>query len=122
MSRHGARATYTFGRCRCQPCRQANSAYQRQAYRDRHRPDGHGPRTIDAGDTAAHIAMLRRHGVGLEQIERMSGIARSTIVAIATGQRRRIRATTATALRTVTPADRAPGRWGLERRHRRSAA
>lgn len=120
--RHGDRATYTFGRCRCQPCRQANSAYQRQIYRDRHRPDGHGSRTTDATEAAAHIAMLRRHGVGLEQIERISGIARSTIVAITNGHRHRVRATTAIALHTVTPADRAPGRWGPERRHRRSAA
>jgi hypothetical protein len=44
MADHGTVSRYTYGRCRCEPCRRANSAYQRErrAHRRSH-PQESGP-------------------------------------------------------------------------------
>ena len=79
--RHGTRAAYVADRCRCEPCRAANSADEHQRRRaiayGRWRP------YVDAGPARAHLQQLRACGIGLNQIARLAGVAPSTLTRLA---------------------------------------
>jgi len=79
--RHGTRAAYVADRCRCEPCRAANSRDEHERRRaiayGRWRP------YVDAGPARAHLEQLRARGIGLNQIARLAGVAPSTLTRLA---------------------------------------
>lgn len=75
---HGTRATYQAG-CRCRPCCVANAAYAAEQRKQ------HEPGYVDAGPVAAHLAELRRRGMGVERIAMTSGVSDATIWRIVGG-------------------------------------
>lgn len=114
MRKHGTRAKYVHERCRCPECRAANCAYQtarekRIAYE---RFGDVRPALVDAGPVQDYLTQLRRSGVGLRQIRRLTGLSRSSLSQLAKGQRRRVTWRTFDLVTGVCLDERAPGRWG----------
>lgn len=101
---HGTLTRYKSGRCRCTPCRDANSTYARNL----RRAHAYGrPPLIDAEPVRTHIAELRAQGIGLRRIAKTAGLRLEVIEALA-GYRgptigRTCRPDTATAILAVTP-------------------
>jgi hypothetical protein len=69
---HGTRARYKLDACRCQPCRQANSAYNKT----RHRRIAYGTWQpyVDAEPVRKHISALRAAGLGTRRIATLAGV------------------------------------------------
>lgn len=98
MAEHGTRTRYVTG-CRCEPCREANRDYARG--RDRHlRRVAYGieqpvDRFVDAGETREHLLWLRSFGCGLRTVATMTGIGRTALQQIASGETKRVHTDTA---------------------------
>lgn len=75
--RHGTRAAYVKDRCRCPECTAANTAASRTATRER--IYGRWQPYVDASPAREHIAALRRAGIGVERIARLTGLSVSHI-------------------------------------------
>ena len=75
--RHGTRVAYVADGCRCTPCRAANRAAER--HRTAALRIGCWQPYVDAGPARAHLKLLREHGVGLDQIAKISEHPKSTI-------------------------------------------
>jgi hypothetical protein len=75
--RHGTRTAYVADNCRCTPCRAANRAAEQ--HRTAALREGCWKPLVDAGPARAHLDRLREHGVGLDQIARLSGTPKGTI-------------------------------------------
>lgn len=102
MSRlHGTRAKYVIDKCRCDECRRANREYR--ALADRQIAYGRWEPYADASQTRAHIEELRHAGMGLRQIAKASGVGRTALTKIATGERRKVRTETAQSILEVVP-------------------
>lgn len=97
---HGIRLRY-IGGCRCDLCRAANRNYERKRLAARKAGDWNG--IVSADEARAHLLRLRRLGVGTRSVEACTDIARSILVEIRKGTRKRIRARTARAILAVTP-------------------
>lgn len=95
---HGVRLRYMAG-CRCRECRRANTQYEIQRAQARKAGDWNG--IIDATSARAHMIKLSRQGVGRRAVQAATGIADSTLFAIRSGQKVRIRARTARKILTV---------------------
>jgi plasmid maintenance system antidote protein VapI len=115
---HGTRAAYVGDRCRCGSCRAANSADQRR----RHRAIVYGrwQPFVDAEPARRHVRLLMANGIGRRQIATLTTLSPSTIDNLIYGNPRahrpptgRIRPDTANRLLaiSVTPANKAPGRY-----------
>ena len=89
---HGTRARYQGDGCRCRPCCVANAAYAAEQRKQ------HEPGYVDAGPVAAHLADLRRRGMGVERIAMTSGVSDATIWRIVGGAPSVLRATAETLL------------------------
>lgn len=110
---HGPDRRFTGAGCRCEPCRQANSAYER----DRARRVT--PAYVGAGEVRRHLAELADAGIGLKTVAQRSGVSHGALSKIVYGHRRadgttrppskRIRVETRDKLLAVTPADAADG-------------
>lgn len=105
---HGTRARYVVDKCRCEPCREANTAAGRE------RAQRVEPPYVDASPVRRHIRWLTRQGVGLKQIAKAPGISHGALskVVYGTAQRspsKRVRPATAEAVLAVTPAHGADG-------------
>lgn len=100
---HGDRRRYVHGRCRCAPCRAANTEYQRNRNRAIARPDTTWAPHVSATEAATRIAHLRTLGLGLRRISEITGIARSTLTEIANGTRDQVTHRTLAALRAADP-------------------
>ena len=74
--RHGTRVAYVTDQCRC-ACRAANRADER--IRTAALRAGAWRPLVDAGPSRAHLQRLRQHGVGLDQIVRISQAPKRTI-------------------------------------------
>ena len=74
---HGTRVAYVADGCRCTPCRAANRAAER--HRTAALRCGQWQPLVDATPTRAHLRLLREHGVGLDQIVKISQTPKSTI-------------------------------------------
>jgi hypothetical protein len=104
---HGTRACYVSGPytgadpCRCQDCRDANSAYQK----DRSRRAA--PAFVAAGPARAHLEELRQSGVGLRTVAQRSGVSRSRLSMIVSGRVARVRPETLESIMAVFPSDAA---------------
>ena len=75
--RHGTRVAYVADGCRCTPCRAANRAAER--HRTAALRSGCWQPLVDATPARAHLRLLREHGVGLDQIVKISRTPKSTI-------------------------------------------
>lgn len=97
MSEHGTRTHYVKG-CRCNDCRTANREYARN--RDRHlRRVAYGIETprdryVDATETREHLEWLRSWGIGLRTVSQHTGIGRSALQQIVSGETRKVLAST----------------------------
>lgn len=107
---HGPDRTHTGRGCRCEPCRAANTRYERDRAR-RVTP------SYVAADTARrHVHDLAAAGVGLKTIAKRTGIAHGTLTKLiygdaarGMGPSKRIRKATEDAILAVTPAHAADG-------------
>lgn len=98
---HGDRLRYGAG-CRCDDCRAANAAYERERIKARAAGDWNG---LVPGDKArAYIRNLSRQGVGRRAIGAASDVGDTTLSAIRSGRKRQIRARTERAILAVTKA------------------
>ena len=75
--RHGTRIAYVSDGCRCTPCRAANRAAER--HRTASLRTGCWQPLVDARPARAHLKLLREHGVGLDQLVKISQTPKSTI-------------------------------------------
>ena len=71
---HGTRAMYVGKKCKCEPCRAANRAYQRSrglvTYESSY---------VDPGPSREHIRNLRMTGMGTRTIAHLAGLSRTTV-------------------------------------------
>lgn len=102
---HGPNPGSVKGGCRCEPCRQANAAYERQRARRT------APPYVAADRARQHIAQLATQGIGLKTVARLSGVSHGALSKLIYGDRardrgpsKRIRPTTEKAILGVTAA------------------
>lgn len=103
---HG-RTKYVVEKCRCDVCRAAVAAYERER---RRRVE---PAYVDAAEARAHVRWLGTQGVGWQRVAECSGVPAGSVSRLLYGQpgrvpSKRIRQSTAERLLAVTPADRRP--------------
>lgn len=104
---HGTHACYVFGitgadtkkGCRCEPCRTAHRIYNRDLCRNYTRSawgveEIRPGRYVPAGPARNHLAWLRSQGVGLRAVAERSGVGRTSLTKLASGESRRITART----------------------------
>ena len=91
---HGTRRCYFSRGCRCQECREANAAYQRERRKL-------GPFQVSVDDVARHIIDLSTRGVGTRAIAEAVDLDRHTIQWIKRGRVRKIHRATAERLLKV---------------------
>ena len=103
---HGDRLRY-IGGCRCDECRRANSAYERERIAARKAGDWNG--LVCASKARAHLAHLSEHSVGRRTVADVSGVADTTLVEIIAGRKTRVRARTERAILRVTATAAADG-------------
>lgn len=73
---HGTRVKYVVDKCRCAPCRQANSL----AAAERRRLNAYGrPAYIDATPARTHVRRLGAQGMGWKRVARAAGLSPSTV-------------------------------------------
>jgi transcriptional regulator with XRE-family HTH domain len=103
---HGDRVRYVIDKCRCRPCRDAASAYQR----DLERRHLYGKVTyVNADPARAHVASLQAQGMGWKRIAHAADIDTSVMWKLIYGDStrnmapsKRIRPATETAILSVT--------------------
>lgn len=103
---HGDRLRYIAG-CRCQECRRANTAYERERALARKAGDWNG--IVSADRARAHLKALSAAGIGRRQVTDASGIAETTLQLIAGGRRTKLRARTERLILAVTQQAAADG-------------
>lgn len=103
MADCGTRASYAAG-CRCLPCRAANARYE--ADRQARIADGTwGGGRVDASVLRDHLQALSDHGLGYKTVAATAGVAKSSLLAVATGRRQRVLAATARAVLVISVDD-----------------
>lgn len=102
----GTRVRYYAG-CRCDACRAANTAYERQRAEARRR--GESGKIVSAERARAHLAWLSAGGVGHKQAADAAKVGNAVVNKIVYGQRPRIRASTEARIIAVTLAAAADG-------------
>jgi len=113
---HGTHACYVLDRCGCQPCCDANTAYERRRRHAINRPDEVWRPYVSAAPARRHLKQLAEAGVGLKQVAKVSGLGHGVLSKLVYGDRarnmgpsRRIRQVTADKILAVTVADVADG-------------
>lgn len=96
---HGSRMRY-IGGCRCDDCRAANTAYERERAVARKSGDWNG--FVPSDKARAHILRLSAQGVGRRAIADASDVALSIVGRIRNGERPTIRARTERRILAVT--------------------
>lgn len=95
---HGTRAKYVIDRCRCFPCKVANSHYAQWLAKQ----VAYGiPRRVDADTAREYILVLRELGVGDRRIAELAGLERKTVRDIRICDTRKILPGTENAILTV---------------------
>jgi len=74
---HGTRNAYVTDGCHCTQCRAANRAEER--HRTESLRNGRWEPLVDAAPARGHLQLLRRHGLGLDQIVKISETPKRTI-------------------------------------------
>lgn len=123
--RHGTHACYVWGPepgpgkgCRCEECRDANRAYERERARRV------APPFVDAGRARDHVEWLRTQGVGVKAVAKAAGVSTGSLSKLVYGRgdrgpTKRIRPETEAAILAVRPSDASGGaRVPAERFHR----
>ena len=110
---HGTRAKYTIESCRCEPCTIANRVYARNLARE-HAARAYGldvePRLIDPTPSRERLLLLRRNGIGLRTVEKLTGLDREgTLQQIISGETKRVRPDTYDLIMSITYDDRPGG-------------
>lgn len=119
MRAHGTHACYVWGPgpgagegCRCEPCRDAAAAYERERKRRV------APPYVAAGPVRRHLRWLSENGVGWKRAARTAGVPESTVWKLLYGdpQRgqkpsKRVRPATRDKLLAVRPGDAADGAY-----------
>lgn len=113
---HGTRNAYVCDRCRCRPCRSANTAAERA--RNRAKLYGRYGGLVDAEPVRAHVRELQAAGIGLQQIFRVSRVGGGVLTKLMYGTprpdgtvrppSRRVTPRVAERILAVTVADLAP--------------
>lgn len=80
---HGTYVRYTIGECRCDPCRKANSDYEKR--RKRLKAYGRFP-WVDPERSRRRLLELMDSGCGVRTIARVSGVSRTTLNALISGK------------------------------------
>lgn len=96
----GTRAKYVAGRCRCLPCRAANSRYETDRAAARKRGEWNG--LVSAAPAKAHMETLSRQGVGRRAIGAACDVGDTTLQEIRSGRKTQIRADTERRILGVT--------------------
>ena len=97
---HGDRLRYVGG-CRCDLCRKANSAYERERKKARATGDWNG--IVSAATARGHLLQLSKAGVGRRAVSAASDVSPTVLKDIRTGQKTQIRARTERLILAVTP-------------------
>lgn len=113
---HGTRACYVFGPgpgqdrsagCRCEPCCDANRAYARMQ-RKRKSLEGLGRESgpwaspfTDAAPVRERIFAFAERGIGYKRLAELAGVSKSSLLAVRTGKRDRVRRELASAVLAV---------------------
>lgn len=117
MREHGTHACFVWGTepgcvpgrgCRCDECRAANNAYERERRRRT------TPPYVGANEVRRHVEFLNANGVGLKTIAKRSGVAHGTLWKLVygvpgRGPSKRCRRETRDRILAVSPADVADG-------------
>lgn len=82
---HGTTSKYQYG-CRCSKCRTAVAAYERNRYRQTHRPDGQWEPFVSPDEAREHVLKLMECGLGQKMIARMAGVSFMSVHALIRGQ------------------------------------
>lgn len=96
---HGTRMRY-LGGCRCQPCKTANTEYEKARYRERRNGNGNG--IVSAQPAREHIKKLSRAGVGYKMVADSARVAVSVVFGIKNGTRIQARSQTVKRILQVT--------------------
>ncbi|WP_293783578.1 hypothetical protein [uncultured Aeromicrobium sp.] len=83
---HGTYAAYTLDRCRCWPCAEAKTNYERD--RRRQKAYGRWNGYVDATPARQHVRALQAQGMGLKRIVAVSGVPSGSIWKLLYGKRR----------------------------------
>lgn len=76
LHEHGTRNAYVVDKCRCRPCRDAASAYERRRAKDR----AYGREAyVDAAPVRAHIEALQAQGMGWKRVAAAAGLDTSVV-------------------------------------------
>ena len=99
MAECGTRTRYVIG-CRCEPCTVANRVYARELDRH-HRRVAYGieqpvVRFVDATETREHLLWLRSFGVGLRTVVKLTGLGRTALGQIRSGETKQVHPDTET--------------------------
>lgn len=97
---HGVRVRYMSG-CRCDLCREANNAYERM--RGKLRRAGQANPLVRAWRVRRHLLRLSRAGVGRRTVSDVAGVPESTVCALRSGKKTKLRTETARRLLAVSP-------------------
>lgn len=87
--------------CRCDDCRKANSAYERERQKARKTGDWNG--IIDATNARKHLLRLSAAGIGRRAVSAATDLSCSIVFEIRTGQRTKIRSRTERLILAVSP-------------------
>lgn len=103
---HGTRTKFVHDQCRCLPCRAANARYAQRLARDY----VYGRRRlVDAGPARVHLAALRDAGVGTRRVGEVTGLGRTAICKVVSGETRRVHPENLARILAVGADDRAAG-------------
>jgi hypothetical protein len=89
---HGTRARYVGGRCRCNPCREANRLYQAQRVKAKIFGDWNG--LVSAERARQYLTELSANGIGRHSVQAACDVSDGILFAIITGTKKQIRART----------------------------
>lgn len=103
---HGNRAKYSHG-CRCQPCRTANTEYEKLRNYKRQTGDWNG--LVSARRARFHLRKLSDAGVGRRSVRDCARVSETVLQAIRTGRKTKIRARTSRSILAITPEHALPG-------------
>ncbi|RLV56040.1 helix-turn-helix domain containing protein [Aeromicrobium phragmitis] len=84
---HGTYAAYTLDRCRCQPCVNAKTDYERD--RRRQKAYGRWNGLIDAEPARKHVRTLMSQGMGWKRVAHAAGLEPSVVWKLLYGDRAR---------------------------------
>jgi hypothetical protein len=106
MRAHGTRSCYSAG-CRRPECVQANARYAAARLR-RGLVDESSPDMVDADPIRRRLRALEDAGWTVRRVAEATGIAKSQIARIRSGEAKRVRRETAAAIMEQTPAPTQP--------------